>query len=106
MTSYFSDGIEHETSIEDDKREGTYIIVLALLFICCFNKSLFINDSTKTSENLTSYQPLSRFHHTILSNRHDLTYIDVLSTDILTLTHAISNISCYDGNGRCNNIIL
>ena len=32
MTSYFSDGIKHETATADDKREGTCIIIIFLNF--------------------------------------------------------------------------
>ena len=35
-------------------------------------------------KNLTSYQPLPSFCRTFLSNRHRLTHINVLSTEILT----------------------
>ena len=62
--------------------------------------------ASKTSENWTSYQHLSSFRHTLLSNRHRLTHSDVLSTDIPALTPAVSNICRYDGNAHCNNIGL
>ena len=33
MSSYLSDDIEHEAAIEDDKREGTCVIIFFLNFV-------------------------------------------------------------------------
>ena len=66
MTSNLSDDIEHETAVEEAKREGTCITIL---FYFVSNGSIRVYPqmaALRTSENLTSYQPLSSFCYTFL----------------------------------------